>query len=150
MSFLSYYTIDLPKSLIYIHIFYIFVFIFFQSSYLFTYQSIFLYIKSSTYVSIYEYINACIYSSIYLSIYFYLSIYLSSHTIVQWKCNFLLTPLSVCRLFGPFLVGLLLDGPSVCHDFLKGWEVKLPCSFLLPWFLDNLEIIAGIHQGHEP
>ena len=37
----------------------------------------------------------------------------------QWKCNFPMTP-------HPFVSWSV--GRSVCHNFLKGQEVTLPCS----------------------
>ena len=43
-----------------------------------------------------------------------------------WKCNFPMTP--HVRLLVGWLVGRSV-GRSVCHNFLKGREVTLPCSY---------------------
>ena len=69
--------------------------------------------------------------------------YRDANHLKKMKCNFPMIPsvrLSVCWLLG-WLIGPLV-GMSVCHNFLTGREVTLPCSYRSTCFLQHQPIAA--------
>ena len=98
------------------------------------------------------------------------------HNWAYWKCNFTMKP-HICLLVGwsvgwlvgwftvwlvrwsaGWLAGWLVSwsgGRSVCHNFLKGREVTLPCSYpsmlYYCWWIFSLQfIIRNLLRGIKP
>ena len=76
--------------------------------------------------------------------------WLSTSLVIKWMrlTNVLSFIRSETALWTDLFVGPLV-GQSVCHNFIKGWQVSLLTLYWSTCFiLDSLAILSGRHVGH--